>query len=289
MCSAKKNVFEIVFVALASLILTGCGGGSSNVSDFSSPNGTSSEIGSGSAPTQGGSSNLPNTVSTPVGVFPLFANSIVSTDIDFITSDDPTSYIGSDFDGRLGRELVGRIIPLRFDNNTFVYTMHFSDSKSIEAWLDSGFNSRTDADEYLEKLGLRLGKSPAFMRDELSHVVINNANEVAFAEELGRFFVLSSENMDARIAENDLEETIFHELIHASIEVNINQDPSWASAQSEDAIITRHALTNPNEDLAETAIFIYTLQNNPERLDTTTREWISDHLPNKRDYLLMVF
>ena len=56
------------------------------------------------------------------------------------------------------------------------------------------------------------------MRRMLDHVVIHRGNATAFAEYLGHFFVLYSANIKVRIRNHDLEETVFHEAVHATLD-----------------------------------------------------------------------
>lgn len=275
------SVKNILCGAIA-IVTCGCGSGNTeqDTSDFSSSS------------TQNAPSPPIASASPTPSVSPLFENSIVSTDIDFITVDDPTNYLNSLYLGQKRKEIVYK--NANSDNvvttdNSFVYEIEFSDSKSIEARLDSGFETKINADEYIEKLSPRLGKVPGFMRDKISHVIINIGNHTAFAEDDGRFFVLSTQNMNVRIANNDLEETIFHESVHAALDADLKNDPAWTSTQQSDSFITEYARSRNSEDMAESALFVYTLKNHEGRLDSKIEEWIRTHMARKYDYLSVLF
>jgi len=215
---------------------------------------------------------------------PLFPNSVVSNNIDFILESDPDSFTELTFVGLDTKEMPGD--PNGgglFDQNTFVFKAGFSDGASLEIWCHSSFNTQTAAQEYADKLCPRLGKLPAFQRNMLNHVVIHKGDGGAFAEIEGQFFILYSENMDARISTNDLEETVFHESVHASYQFMYENRPEWTNAQSADpTFVTVYAQNNPQlEDMAESALFAYTYLTHPGRLSPEIETWVEENIPNR--------
>ena len=260
--------FKLLLIALAGatvLVLNAC-----SESDDNSPPATNQDDGNSASTSE----LIPSTFSVP-----LFPNSIVSTDIDYIHSDDPDNYDGFTYKGREVKEIPGSETDLL--NLAFVFEMSFTDGSVVEAWCHSSFGDENKAAEYVEKLGVRYGKLPVVHRRNINHVVINTGDKTAFAELSGHFFVLFSDNMDVRISNNDLEETIFHEAVHASIQDDFQMSESWRRASNADrSHITRHA-EREIEDMAETAIFAYTLENNPERLPDNVKQFLIDHIPNK--------
>ena len=218
---------------------------------------------------------------------PLFPNSVVSNDIDFILGTDPDSFVEVIFIGRDNRETPGAPNDgSLFDTDTFIFEAIFSDGEKMEIWCHSAFITEEAAAEYAEKLGPRLGKLPAFQRNMLNHVVIHNGDSTAFAEIEGQFFVLYSENMDDRISTNDLEETVFHESVHASYQFMYEDHPDWTSAQAADlTFVTDYALNNPQlEDLAESALFAYAYLMYPGRLSVDIEDWLEENIPNRLEF-----
>ncbi|MEL6592763.1 MAG: hypothetical protein AAFQ68_21880 [Bacteroidota bacterium] len=224
-------------------------------------------------------------------VSPLFANSIVSTDIDFIRTTDPDAFTNLAYIGQADKEMPDKRNDNLFDTNTYVFEAEFTNGKIVELWAHSDFGSVMAAQEYAEKLCSRLGKLPQFMRDVLNHVVIHKGDAGAFAEKDAQFFVLYSDNMDTRISNNDLEETVFHETVHVALDLPYATSASWIRAQDKDgAFITDYAQEFPErEDLAETAIFVYTLQQYPGRLSSEIEEWIAGNIPHRLGFLKTVF
>ena len=218
---------------------------------------------------------------------PLFENSIVSTEIDYIWANDTDAFVNLTYVGREDKEMPDSRNDELFDQNTFIFSAAFITNRTVEIWCHSDFDSRQEALEYANKVALRLGKLPDFMRDELSHVVIHKGDEGAFAEAEAQFFVLYSDNIDTRIANNDLEETVFHESVHAVLDRDHIETSSWKDAQTNDGnFITQYAKDRSNkEDLAETALFVYTMLRKPGRLSNTIEDWVNTYIPNRFAYI----
>lgn len=222
---------------------------------------------------------------------PLFPNSIVSTEIDFIKSTDPDAFVSLSYIGQQDKEMPDKRNNELFDVDTYVFEASFTGGKVIEIWAHSSFGSEAAAQEYVDKLTPRLGKLPEIMRNPLSHIVLHKGDEGAFAEASGNFFVVYSDNMDERIENDDLEETVFHESVHASLDAIHLENADWLKAQNNDyAFITEYAQNNSDkEDLAESAIFIYTITTYPGRLSSDIVNWVNTNIPNRVSYINSIF
>ncbi len=222
---------------------------------------------------------------------PLFPNSVVSNDIDFILEIDPDVFLEVTFLGLDDKEMPSSLSEELFDTDTFVFQAEFEGGHTTEIWCHSSFGTQEAAQEYAEKLGPRLGKLPAIQREMLNHVVIHNGNAGAYAETEGQFFILYSENMDDRISTNDLEETVFHESVHSSLQAIYEGEPIWTNAQDADqAFITEYAQELPGlEDMPETALFAYAYLTYPGRLPQEVEEWMTEHNPNKLEFFSMFY
>ena len=97
--------------------------------------------------------------------------------------------------------------------------------------------------------------------------------------------------MDTRISNNDLEETVFHETIHASLDETYLSGTVWPQAQEDDGnFITEYAQAySGKEDMAESAIFAYTMIEHPGRLDAEIETWVNENIPNRMAFFRTVF
>lgn len=226
-----------------------------------------------------------------LGAEPLFENSVVSNDLEFIRSDDPSVAFEVIDAGRARKEMPDKRSDTLFANGAYVSQIKFADKVMVEVWSSPDFADRNSSNRYTALLAEALGKIPAAIRRKLSHVVIHAGDETAFAEEAGRFFVIYSENMDQRISTHDLEETVFHETVHATLEKEHAAAPQWIEAQTSDpGFITDYAAKHPQkEDLPESALFAYTLTKFPGRLPDEVAQAVRDIMPHRLKYLRQLF
>lgn len=221
----------------------------------------------------------------------LFPNSVVSNDIDFITADDPAALSRLTFTGIAEREMPDRRSDTLIDKHAFTFKVTFSDSTTLDVWAHSDFSGHAEAEPYIRTLLAALGRLPLIMRHTLSYIVLHKGDSGAFAEHLGHFFVLYSDNIITRLKNNDLEETLFHESVHATLDFKHRNSPEWVRAQNADNIfITKYGADNPTiEDLAETALFVYTQMKYPDRLPAHIHQWILENIPNRAKYIREIF
>jgi hypothetical protein len=221
----------------------------------------------------------------------LFPNSVTSNDIDFVLETDADAFSSLAFVGRADKEMPSSLTEELFDQNTFVFRATFTDGETLEIWCHSSFETQAQAQEYADKLCPRLGKLPDLQRNMLDHVVVHNGNAGAFAEIEGQFFILYSENMDARISTNDLEETVFHESVHGSYQFMYQDSDVWTNAQADDpAFVTDYAQENEDlEDMAEAALFAYTYLKHPGRLSPEIETWLEEKIPNRLAFFRTIY
>ena len=83
------------------------------------------------------------------------------------------------------------------------------------------------------------------------------------------------------MAEHDLDETVFHESAHIALAPLLSSDPDWYSNQIADSnFITQYAGEKPDkEDIAESALFAWTMLHHPGRLEILT---IDHHFINNQ-------
>ena len=171
---------------------------------------------------------------------PIFPNSIVSNDLEFITREDEHTFRCLSFTGRERREMPDKRSDQLFADDSFIFTAQYGDRAGLEIWAHPDFGTVENAQQHVEMIVEPLGRLPNFMRQRLSHVVLHQGDETAFAEDRGHFFVLYSENVKKRIRSHDIEETIFHESVHATLDDDYSASAGWTEAQKSDgAYITR--------------------------------------------------
>jgi hypothetical protein len=104
--------------------------------------------------------------------------------------------------------------------------------------------------------------------------------------------VLYSGNIDKRISTHDLEKTIFHETIQATMEHGHAISPEWLKAQKMDGnFIAEYAAEKPKqEDLPESALFACALIRHPGGMPERVEKAVAGiTLPNRLECLRKVF
>lgn len=218
-----------------------------------------------------------------------YASSVVGTEFDFITESDPSLFERLEYVGKQEREMADkRPNTPELMKQAFVLDAHFSDRTRVVIVVDAAFGSpeaaRTEAMRYVHPLG----KLPTAIRKGIDRgLIVHKGGEdtTAFSDQ-GLIFVYS-DNATKRIGTHDLEETIFHESIHASWDGRHARSQEWTDAQTKDGgFITRYAEKKPQgEDLAESALFAYTLLHHPERIPAEDAKRIRELIPNRIAYI----
>lgn len=230
-------------------------------------------------------------LANPAHARPLFKNSVVSNDIDFITQNDRSTFACLFHTGTIRAEMPDKRSNELFVDNVDSFSLRFTDGTSVDMLAHPDFGGQATAEGIVTNVGIHLGRLPHFMRRDLSHIVLHKGDETAFAESEARFFVLYDQNIARRIGTHDLEETMFHESIHATLDAEYRKSESWLSAQSSDGtFITDYAAAKPDrEDLAETALFAFAYTHHPERLPKDTRAAVAQLIPARLAFFRDLF
>ncbi|MEO1638960.1 MAG: hypothetical protein AAFU41_06895 [Pseudomonadota bacterium] len=214
---------------------------------------------------------------------PLFPNSVESNDLDFILPHDPGACWSIDYNGVERTEMYDPRRNSLFVDDALRFLISFPDQQMrINVHPAVG-----DPEMRASQIAASISRLPAQMRNGVAYVNILDGNGSAWEESAGGFFTVYDQLMERRLAEHDLDETVFHEAAHLFLEPVIGRDPDWSSNQRADgAFITEYAAENPTkEDLAESALFAWTMLHHPGRLPPHVESAVRDIMPNRLDYL----
>lgn len=227
----------------------------------------------------------------PAAADPLFPNSVTSNDLDFIREDDPGAAFCLRLDTRAQAEMPDKRNDILFVADVRQFSAHYADGPIVGLWVHPAIAAEDEARTLASAVAAAVAKLPTGMRALLGHVVIHAGDETAFAEDLGRFFVLYADNIRARLSTHDLQETVFHESVHATLDVPHADSPGWRAAQSADgAFVTAYAADNPEgEDMAESALFAWAMLTHPGRLPPEVAAGVAARIPNRLAYFEALF
>ncbi len=217
-----------------------------------------------------------------------FGSSVVGTDFDFITKSDPSTFAELKFVSKGRQEMPDkRDDDAELFQTAYTFAATFTDKTQVKLHIDAGFGSQqaaeTEANRYVE----RLGKLPTALRSGVNRLVVHQGgkNTTAFSD-VG-LIVIYSENASERIKTHDLEETLFHESVHATWDQTHSGSEAWQRAQRADpGFVTMYAKRKPErEDLAESALFAFAILHHPDRLPAETRQHLSAQIPARIRYI----
>lgn len=222
---------------------------------------------------------------------PLYPNSVVSNNLDFIRSFDQGSEGVLKYQGTGRREMPDKRNNILNTDGVYTFNVEYEDGSSVGIWVHPDIRSMKLATEFATNIINPIGKLHPIMREKLDHIVVHNGDETAFAESDAQFFVLYSDNIATRITNNDLEETVFHEAVHATLDNQYAQSEAWKTAVTKDnAYITDYAANNPNkEDLAESALFAWAVLIHPGRLPASVEQSVKALIPNRIAFFKKIF
>jgi hypothetical protein len=214
---------------------------------------------------------------------PLYPNSVASNDLDFIRSDDPGACWSMVENGGGRTEMYDPRRDTLFVEDALHFAVTFPDH-TIR------INVHPDVDDPQQRAmetAASVSRLPNQMRIALRYVNIHDGDGSAWAEDVGQFFTLYDGLMTRRLAEHDLDETVFHETAHVALDPLLSGDPDWQSNQASDNdFITQYAADNPDkEDIAESALFVWTMMYHPDRLPVQVEAAVRDIIPNRLEYM----
>lgn len=215
---------------------------------------------------------------------PPYRSSVVGTDFDFITESDPDTFVRLEDKGEGAAEMPDksdRSAPLV--QQAFLFVAHFNDGTRVNLAIDRDFQTQESARAEGLRYAPRLGKLPTALWRGVDRVVVHMGGENVTAFSDVGLIVLYSDNATKRIGTHDLEETVFHESVHAAWDKTYAMSAEWKDAQQKDGgFVTDYARKNPKgEDLAESTLFAYTLIHRPNRIPKEAAANIASAIPHR--------
>ena len=227
----------------------------------------------------------------PASADPVY-DSMADTVFDLIESSDPTAFVCVEHHGRADRRIWDKRVDGEPAVAAYTYTARFADGLTTRVNVNPEFGSeaaaRAEAVTHMEALG----RLPTRMREGVGRFGIHDETPtfsagprgggMGPAGERGRIIAYAA-RARARAAEDGLEETLFHEAVHATLDADWAQSPEWRAAQEADGrFLTAYGEADPQgEDLADTMPFAFALMHHPDRIPPADRSDIRAAIPNR--------
>lgn len=222
---------------------------------------------------------------------PLYG-SMASGPHDLLRFGDPTAFVCLDDDGRAMRQIWDKRVDDEPTVNAYVYTARFADGLTTQVNVNPEFGSETAARAEAAYLAVALGRLPTRLREGVGRLGVHDGTPTFSAGPLGggegprgeRGRIIGYvENAQRRAARADLEETLFHEAVHASLDAEWAGSDAWRAAQAADGrFLTGYGEERPEgEDLADTVPFAWALMRHPDRIPPADAADIRAAIPHR--------
>lgn len=226
------------------------------------------------------------TAASRSGAQTLYRSSVVGTDFDFVVESDPDTFVKLESKGQDRCEMPDKTSEAPLRQQAFVFVSHYSDGSRVHMAIDADFATEEKARKEAMRYVPRLGRLPTSLRGGVERLVVHKGGEDATAFSDVGLIVVYSDNATKRIGTHDLEETIFHESVHAAWDKQHEESAAWLEAQRLDGgFLTGYAEENHSEDLAESALFAYTLLHHPERIPAAHAAKIRKAIPARISFV----
>lgn len=204
------------------------------------------------------------------------------------TTDDSTlsclEYVGRDERSIWDKRVNGEPVV-----NAFVFVARYSDGANIEIAINPEFETQENAKAEALRFAKPLGQLPTLLRAGIRRFSVHKGNK-GFHAGTGQIIVYSG-GADERASYNHLEESLFHEAVHASLDPKHRLSDGWKRAQESDGrFLTGYGARRPDrEDLAETALFAFAILHHPDRFPPADTEATMRAVPNRIEYIKGIF
>lgn len=213
----------------------------------------------------------------------------VDTVFDIIRTSDPSAFVCLVSAGRGDRQIWDKRVDGEPVVNAFLFVAHYSDGTNIEIAINPEYGTAESARAEALRFADPLGRVPVLLRRGVQRLSVHKGDE-SFHAGTGQI-VLYAGKADTRVRDNHLEESLFHEAVHASLDEEHRLAEAWTAAQAKDGrFLTSYAAQSPQrEDLAETALFAYAILVHADRFPPVDTADTLRAVPNRIEYLKKLF
>jgi hypothetical protein len=200
-----------------------------------------------------------------------------------ITEKDPSAFVTLIPNGRGWRTLYDRRTEKFAKLNVFLFQAVYADAGAIEVQVNPEF-SPAEAAAWAKRFADKTGQLPAVLRRGVKFLWIHDGDPLFGGGNDGILIHVK------RAAEYEragvLEEVLFHEAAHTTLDKPVNADLAWFNAQRQDArVISAYAKENlAREDVAESVLPYYAVRFGADRIGIENAREIAGAIPARLKY-----
>ena len=208
----------------------------------------------------------------------------IFVDPDIVGPADSTEYRQATSLGRGQRTVFDRRVNQFITIDAYLFGITYGDGLALEAQVNPEFGSEENARIEAEKYGRLLGQLPYVLRTQVLSLWIHKGVELFGGG--NRSVLVHTGQTEFYERDGILEETLFHEASHSSLDGLHAASAGWLAAQQADnGFISTYARDNPTrEDIAESFLLYFAVSYRPERISQTDHNKIVGAMPNRIRY-----
>ena len=201
-----------------------------------------------------------------------------------IDSSDQSSLMNATYAGRGMREVFDRRVDRWVTVEAYLFNVRYGWG-AVEFQVNPEFGSVDAARAEVDTYAPALGRLPAFLMTNAREVQINAGVELFGGNANGSFLIHTGQGR-RYLDDGFLEEVLFHEAAHVSLDSGHANAPGWRTAQADDGVfVSTYARDNPSrEDVAESILPYFAVRRRSGRLGDADRTAISVTIPNRLEY-----
>ena len=202
-----------------------------------------------------------------------------------LTASSPSTFQQLDYQGVLPRRVFDRRIDDFATDDMYVYNATFDDGYTLQALVNSEFESEATARIQAERYAFVIGQLPSVLHSGLEALWIHKGRELWGGTDNALYIHtdIASDYDESGI----LEETLAHESSHLELANQHKDTDEWHAAQLSDAnFISTHAKENPDfEDFTESFIIWMALRYRAEIVSAEVKQLAEEAIPARLQYL----
>ena len=222
-------------------------------------------------------------IATGASAQPFGGTVFISPDV--LTPADSSTFTGVEYTGRGQREIFDRRPNAWITVNAYLFEARYRGA-TLEFQVNPEFGSVDAARAEVDAYAPALGRLPAVMLSRALKVQVNAGNELFGGNWRDQSFLIHTGQGAEYRRDGFLEEVLFHEAAHVSLDGDHADAEGWRAAQAADGeFISTYARDFPDrEDVAETALPYFAVRYQPGRLSAEQRAMIEATVPNRLQY-----
>ncbi len=208
-------------------------------------------------------------------------------DPDIITPSDPTALVSLTDAGRGQRRMFDRRSNDWIVIDAYLFMARFDDGLTAEIQVNPEFGSATAAMAEASKYGRAIGQLPTVLRTNMEAVWIHKGDHPLGGG--NNSILIHTDHAERSIARGFLEEELFHEGTHTSLDpvwMGIVDTDDWRAAQAADGnFISNYARDHPErEDIAESFLPYMAVRYRTARVSRPYERKTLEAIPNRIAY-----